>query len=248
MLGTGYQQEVHLDRLFDDVAEYNLMIDNPTQLPGVVDIAVRTALTPGAGWRTSPSRTTSRSPTRTKIPMQHVAPARPPATAPIYLAAPGRPGEEDLRAPRDGAQRGREGRHPGRCGCAARARRGARASPTRWARRSSRRCPARRSIPDDSPYADGRHRPARHAAGRGAGGRLRHAADGRDQLPVHPAPAGAGQGPGGADRGRPDPGRASGCRPRSRWSATPRRRWHALLPLLKRKDGPPLPARSTRRR
>ncbi len=44
VLGTGYQQEVHLERLFDDVAEYNLLIDNPTQLPGVVDIAIRTAL------------------------------------------------------------------------------------------------------------------------------------------------------------------------------------------------------------
>ena len=48
MLGTGYQQEVHLDRLFDDVAEYNLLVDNPPQLPGVVDIAIRTALRPGA--------------------------------------------------------------------------------------------------------------------------------------------------------------------------------------------------------
>src|SRR5881275_528122 len=44
VLGTGYQQEVHLERLFDDVAEYNLLVDNPAQLPGVVDIAIRTAL------------------------------------------------------------------------------------------------------------------------------------------------------------------------------------------------------------
>ena len=34
VLGTGYQQEVHLERLFDDVAEYNLLVDNPAQLPG----------------------------------------------------------------------------------------------------------------------------------------------------------------------------------------------------------------------
>src|SRR3984885_12456752 len=44
MLGTGYQQEVTLDHLFMDVAEYNLVVDNPAQLPGVVDIAIRTAL------------------------------------------------------------------------------------------------------------------------------------------------------------------------------------------------------------
>src|SRR3954452_127204 len=31
VLGTGYQQEVHLDRLFADVAEYNEAIVNPAQ-------------------------------------------------------------------------------------------------------------------------------------------------------------------------------------------------------------------------
>src|SRR6266496_2632666 len=33
VLGTGYQQEVALDRLYADVAEYNQMICNPAQLP-----------------------------------------------------------------------------------------------------------------------------------------------------------------------------------------------------------------------
>src|SRR5204862_4285767 len=42
VLGTGYQQEVHLERLYADVAEYNLLVDNPAQLPAVVDLAVRT--------------------------------------------------------------------------------------------------------------------------------------------------------------------------------------------------------------
>src|SRR3954469_10325434 len=44
VLGTAYQQEVHLDRLFADVAAYNLMISNPEQMPAVVDLAVRNAL------------------------------------------------------------------------------------------------------------------------------------------------------------------------------------------------------------
>ena len=44
VLGTGYQQEVHTDRLYADLAEYKLVIENPAQLPGVVDIAVRNAL------------------------------------------------------------------------------------------------------------------------------------------------------------------------------------------------------------
>src|SRR5258705_1672608 len=34
VLGTAYQQEVQLDRLFEDVTEYNQMVTNPAQLPG----------------------------------------------------------------------------------------------------------------------------------------------------------------------------------------------------------------------
>src|SRR3954453_7257215 len=44
VLGTAYQQEVHLDRLFADVAVYDLMVTNPQQLPAVVDVAIRNAL------------------------------------------------------------------------------------------------------------------------------------------------------------------------------------------------------------
>ena len=62
MLGTGYQQEVHLEHLFQDVAEYNQMITT-----GAVAGAGRyrgpdRVLPP---WRRPPDRcrTTSRSPT-----------------------------------------------------------------------------------------------------------------------------------------------------------------------------------------
>ncbi|MGH8995800.1 MAG: thiamine pyrophosphate-binding protein, partial [Acidimicrobiales bacterium] len=44
MLGTGYQQEVALERLYMDVAEYNQMIHVPVQVPTLVDLAVRHAL------------------------------------------------------------------------------------------------------------------------------------------------------------------------------------------------------------
>jgi pyruvate dehydrogenase (quinone) len=44
VLGTAYQQEVHLDRLFQDVAVYDLMVSNPQQVPAVVDLAIRNAL------------------------------------------------------------------------------------------------------------------------------------------------------------------------------------------------------------
>ncbi|MDQ3962886.1 MAG: thiamine pyrophosphate-binding protein [Actinomycetota bacterium] len=43
-LGTFYQQEVHLDRVFQDLAEYNAMIHVPVSIPTMVDIAVRTAI------------------------------------------------------------------------------------------------------------------------------------------------------------------------------------------------------------
>ena len=125
VLGTGYQQEVHTEQLYADLAEYNLVVDNPAQLPGVVDIAIRTALARrGVAHLTFPNDVQVAD--ADADPYQHVAPARPPATAPVYLAAAragpaGGPGGR-----RRGAERGGEGGHPGRCGCAARPGRGAR--------------------------------------------------------------------------------------------------------------------------
>ena len=89
MLGTGYQQEVHLDRLFADVADYNQMVANPQQLPALVDLAVRHRLRPARRGAPVRARTTSRSPPAGDDPFQHVAPATPPATAPVYLRAAG---------------------------------------------------------------------------------------------------------------------------------------------------------------
>src|SRR6202451_4282821 len=43
ILGTGDQQAGNLDKLYADVAEYDQMIYNPAQLPGVLDTAIRTA-------------------------------------------------------------------------------------------------------------------------------------------------------------------------------------------------------------
>jgi thiamine pyrophosphate-dependent acetolactate synthase large subunit-like protein len=44
VLGAGYQQEVNLPALYADLAEYNQMITNPRQVLGLVDNAVRTAM------------------------------------------------------------------------------------------------------------------------------------------------------------------------------------------------------------
>jgi pyruvate dehydrogenase (quinone) len=96
VLGTGYQQEVALDKLYADVAEYDQMIYNPAQLPGVVDIAIRTAYARrGVAHLTFPNDIQVAD--ADADPWAHVAPASPPRTSPIMLKAPGRPSEEDLQ-------------------------------------------------------------------------------------------------------------------------------------------------------
>jgi pyruvate dehydrogenase (quinone)/pyruvate oxidase len=95
VLGTGYQQEVHLDRLFDDVAEYNMMVTNPAQLPSLVDLAIRHAYARrGVAHLTVPNDLQVAD--AAADPWPHVAPATKPRTAPIYLSPPVRPGQGDL--------------------------------------------------------------------------------------------------------------------------------------------------------
>jgi pyruvate dehydrogenase (quinone) len=97
VLGSHYQQEVHLDRLYQDVAEYNLMISNSQQMPAVVDLAIRNALA---------NRTVCHLTFPTDIqvapvsedPYRHVGPGRPPASMPAIDRAQLPPGEEELRA------------------------------------------------------------------------------------------------------------------------------------------------------
>ena len=97
VLGTGYQQEVHLDRLFADVAVYNQMVVNPAQLPALVDIAIRTAYARrGVAHLTVPNDIQVAE--ADADPYQHVAPATAPHTSPIYLAPPVRPREQDVAA------------------------------------------------------------------------------------------------------------------------------------------------------
>jgi pyruvate dehydrogenase (quinone) len=96
VLGTGYQQEVNLDKLYADVAEYDQMIYNPAQLPGVVDNAIRTAYARrGVAHLTIPNDIQVAD--ADADPWQHVAPARPPKTAPVMFGASGRPAEDDIR-------------------------------------------------------------------------------------------------------------------------------------------------------
>jgi len=96
VLGTGYQQEVNLDKLYSDVAEYDQMIYNPAQLPAVVDNAIRIAYARrGVAHITVPNDIQVAD--ADADPWQHVAPARSPHTSPVMLPAPVLPAEEDLR-------------------------------------------------------------------------------------------------------------------------------------------------------
>lgn len=96
VLGTGFQQEVHLEKVFADVAAYDVMVHVPVSIPTLVDMAVRTSLS---------RRTVSHITFPVDI---QEAPAdadpwegglgigRTPATAPTYIAPPGVPRPQDL--------------------------------------------------------------------------------------------------------------------------------------------------------
>ncbi|GAA2218707.1 thiamine pyrophosphate-dependent enzyme [Micromonospora olivasterospora] len=93
VLGSHYQQEVHTPLLYHDVADYNLMVTNPQQVPGVVDIAVRNALA---------KRTVSHLsfPNDVQVaaagadPYRHVSPGEPPMSSPV-LSQPTVPAAQD---------------------------------------------------------------------------------------------------------------------------------------------------------
>jgi pyruvate dehydrogenase (quinone) len=95
LLGTGYQQEVHLEKLYQDVADYDVMAHVPVQIPTLVDIAVRTALA-----NRSVSHITV--PVDVQVadadfnPFEGTAPARAPATSPVFISQPGLPRPGDL--------------------------------------------------------------------------------------------------------------------------------------------------------
>jgi len=96
VLGTAYQQEVALDRLYTDVAEYDQMIYNPVQIPAVTDLAIRTAYARrGVAHITVPNDIQVAD--ADADPWQHVAPASSPKTAAVYLEPPGMPSDQDLQ-------------------------------------------------------------------------------------------------------------------------------------------------------
>jgi pyruvate dehydrogenase (quinone) len=87
VLGSQYQQEVYTDRLYEDVAAYNLTVMNPQQMPGVVDIAIRHALAKRTVVHLS-------FPTDIQVaaaaadPYRHVTPGAPPKSSPVVSRPP----------------------------------------------------------------------------------------------------------------------------------------------------------------
>ena len=153
VLGTGYQQEVALDRLYADVAEYDQMIYNPVQLPAVVDIAIRTAYARrGVAHLTVPNDIQVAD--ADADPWQHVAPAAAPKTAAVYLPPPGKPNDEDLRRLADFLNDGRKIAILAGAG-ALHAREELLTLAETLAAPIVKTLPGKAAVPDDSPYTTG---------------------------------------------------------------------------------------------
>ena len=150
MLGTGYQQEVALEKLYMDVAEYNEMIHVPTQVATLVDLAVRHALSRrGVAHLTIP--TDIQIADADANPWEAPAPAVIKTTAPIFLPPPGRARAVRPRSRGRHPERREQGGHAGRAPVPSMP--GPRSWP--WPRRSavpsSRPCPARPWCPTTIP-------------------------------------------------------------------------------------------------
>jgi pyruvate dehydrogenase (quinone)/pyruvate oxidase len=96
LLGTGYQQEVHLEKLFTDVAEYDAMITNPQHVQALVDAAVRTSLARRTVSHLTFPNDIQVAPAELD-PYEHVAPARVPRTGARFVPASGLPDRAALQ-------------------------------------------------------------------------------------------------------------------------------------------------------
>ena len=94
LLGTSFRQELRLERVFDDVADYNVRVDVPVQIPAVVDIAVGHAMA-----RCTVSLITYPHELDTGVDNSYwvaMTPSAMPATAPVFMPAPGVPPAAEL--------------------------------------------------------------------------------------------------------------------------------------------------------
>ncbi|MFC7550500.1 thiamine pyrophosphate-dependent enzyme [Plantactinospora sp. GCM10030261] len=95
VLGSHYQQEVHTTHLYQDVAAYNLMVTNPQQMPAVVDLAIRNALSNRTvAHLTFPNDVQVAA--AAEDPYRHVSPGTPPASMPTVSRPPVAPAEDEI--------------------------------------------------------------------------------------------------------------------------------------------------------
>ena len=153
LLGTAYQQEVDLTKLYADVAEYDQMIYNPVQIQAVVDNAVRTAYARrGVAHITVPNDIQVAD--ADADPWQHVAPAAAPKTAAIRLDAPGMPSETELQRLADFLEDGKKIAILAGAG-ALHAREELLALAETLGAPIVKTLPGKATVPDDSPYTTG---------------------------------------------------------------------------------------------
>ena len=97
LLGTFFQQEVHLERVFEDVAEYNAFVHVPVSIPALVDNAMRASLSRrGVSHITFPVDIQEADPELQPF-EGGLGTGRTPHTAPMCLAARIVPTDADLR-------------------------------------------------------------------------------------------------------------------------------------------------------
>jgi pyruvate dehydrogenase (quinone) len=94
LLGTGFDHDVCLDKVLEDVADYNARVHTPVQIPAMVDIGIGNAMARGSvshitfPWNLEPAAAESG-------PWMDTTTSTPP-TAPVFVAAPGIPPPGDL--------------------------------------------------------------------------------------------------------------------------------------------------------
>jgi pyruvate dehydrogenase (quinone) len=94
LLGTGFDQELCLDKVLEDVADYNARVHVPVQIPAMVDIGIGNAAARGSvshitfPWSLEPGAAESGP--------WMVTTASAPPTAPVFVAAPGVPPTVEL--------------------------------------------------------------------------------------------------------------------------------------------------------
>jgi pyruvate dehydrogenase (quinone) len=94
LLGTGLDQDLCLDKVLADVADYNARVHVPVQIPAMVDIGIGNAVARGSvshitfPWSLEPGAAESGA--------WMAATASAPPTAPVFVAPPGLPPAADL--------------------------------------------------------------------------------------------------------------------------------------------------------